>query len=328
MRILLVLVALAVSAGAGAQSAVDQARKEGEIVWFTSMNAADAEAVLKPYRERYPFFEVSILRATSDRIRSNILADAAEGRFSWDVVSFRFFDIAALVREGVLAAYRSPETQGGAYPAGSVDPEGRWAPLFFHEYVIGYNTRLVKPGEVPRSWQDLLAPRWSGGFALDEGDVEWYAAMLSYWGRDKGGEFMRSLGRQKPLRLRGHQLIAHELAAGQFPLALVYASDIEAPRLVGAPVQALRRLDPVILSPTAVGISVKAPHPAAARLLVDYLLSKEGQQAIRNRNRIAARQDMGGSTAWSNRHSLDPQLAQHFMEYEAEFHRALGKPGR
>lgn len=315
----------AICARAGADT-LDDAKREGEVVWYTSMNVTDADAVLKPFRERRPFLEISFVRATSDRIRNQILSDAADGRSTWDVVAFRLFDVAALIRAKLVAQYRSPET-AAAFPPGSVDPDGRWTAIFSHEYVIAYNTKLVKPGEVPKSWQDLLAPRWAGRFALDEGDVEWYAAMVDYWGPEKGGAFMRALGQQKPQRVRGHQALARQLAAGTFPLALVYSSDIEPPRLVDAAAQSVKNLDPVILAPTAVAISSKAPHPAAARLLVDYLLSKDGQQAIRSRNREAVRTDVQPAKPRTSPHSrpLNPRLAENYTEHEAEFRRALGK---
>jgi len=81
------------------------------------------------------------------------------------------------------------------------------------------------------------------------------------------------------------------------------------------------------MAPTAVAISNTAPHPAAARLLVDYLLSKEGQQAIRSRNRAAVRSDLEPAKARSSPHThpLNPRLAENFAEYEAEFRRVLGK---
>ena len=319
------VVCIAICAHAAADTLQD-AKREGEVVWYTSMNVSDADAVLKPFRERRPFLEISFVRATSDRIRNHILGDAADGRANWDVVAFRVFDVAALIRQGLVAQYRSPEIAAG-FPPGTVDPEGRWTAIFSHEYVIGYNTRLVKAADVPKSWEDLLAPRWAGRFALDDGDVEWYAAMLDNWGREKGAAFMRALAQQKPQRVRGHQLLARQLAAGAFPLALVYSTDIESPRLVGAPAQSVKNLDPVILAPTAVAISSKAPHPAAARLLVDYLLSKEGQQAIRSRNRASVRSDVQPEKARTSPHShpLNPRLAENYAEYEAEFHRVLGK---
>lgn len=326
MRLLAALASLALAAPAAAQMspAVEQAKREGEIVWYTSMNAVDAEAMLKPFRERYPFVEISILRATSDKIRGSIIAEAADGRSLWDLVSFRLFDIGVLSRRGLLAAYRSPET-GTGFPPGSFDPEGRWASIFLREYVIGYNTRLVKPAEAPKSWEDLLAPRWSGRIGLDDSDVEWYAAMLDYWGRKKGLAYMRQLARQKPQRRRGHQLLAQELAAGEFALALVYASDIERPRHNGAPLQFVKTLDPTIVSPTQVAISASAPHPAGARLFVDFLLSKEGQLAIRSRNRVPVRTDLSpaGGARPLHTHRIDPRLAAKRSEYEAEFRRIL-----
>ena len=309
-----------------AADTLEDAKREGEVVWYTSMNVSDADAVLKPFRERRPFLEISFVRATSDRIRNQILSDAADGRSTWDVVAFRLFDVAALIRAGLVARYRSPET-ATAFPPGTVDADGRWTAIFSHEYVIAYNKNLVKPADVPKSWQDLLAPRWAGRFALDEGDVEWYAAMVGYWGAEKGAAFMRGLGRQKPQRVRGHQALARQLATGAFPLALVYSSDIEPPRLVDAPTQSVKNLDPVILAPTAVAISSKAPHPAAARLLVDYLLSKEGQQAIRSRNREAVRTDVQPAKPRTSPHThwLDPRLADDYAEHEAEFRRVLGR---
>jgi iron(III) transport system substrate-binding protein len=324
MRVLVVLLCAVVSVGAVAQPRFEQARREGEVVWYTAMNVADAEAVLKPFRERYPFLETSILRAAGESVRRSILADAGENRFTWDVVSFNVLDVDALNRAGLLAVYRSPETRAG-FPAGAVDPAGRWAAIYVRHYVLAYNTRLVNAGEAPRSWQDLLAARWKGRFALDDGDVEWYAAMLDYWGRAKGLAYMRALGRQKPQRRQGHQVLAQQLVAGDFALALVHANEVERAKQEGAPVEWVKTLDPTIGSPSQAAISAKAPHPAAARLLVDYLLSKEGQRAILGRGRVPARTDLGPNTVVRplQIHYVDPRLAPQFADYEAEFHRVL-----
>src|SRR5258708_23751693 len=123
---------------------------------------------------------------------------------------------------------------------------------------------------------------------MDEGDVEWYAAMLDYLGREKGGAFMRSLARQNPQFRRGHSLLAKLLVAGDFPLALVHAAEMDEARRARAPVDWVRTLDPVITSPRQVAVSAKAPHPNAARLFVDLLLSADGHPLIRHRARVAA----------------------------------------
>jgi iron(III) transport system substrate-binding protein len=319
------VIALALAALAGAAAADDgraeQARKEGEVVWYTAMNVPDAEAVRKPFLERYPFLKLTVVRAPGEKVRLRILMEARAGRFAWDVVSFNLLDVAALNREGLLAAYVSPETKSG-FPAGAVDPAGHWAAIYVRQYVIGYNTQLVKAADAPKSWRDLLEPRWAGKFALDEGDVEWYAAMLDYWGHAKGVRFMRALARQKPQQRRGHHLLARLLSAGEYPLALVHANEIEKDKQDGAPVDWVKTLEPTITSPSEAAISAKAPHPAAARLFVDFLLSKEGQRAIRSRGRVPARTDIaaGSGEPALTLFYVDPRLASRFGEYESEFH--------
>ena len=311
--------ALSFVLAAGAMAAeprMDDARREGEVVWYTAMNVPDAEAVKKPFVERYPFLTLTILRSTGEKVRTRILTEARAGRHTWDVVSFNLLDIEALNREGLLGAYASPQARTG-YPAGAVDPDGRWAAIYVRQYVIGYNTRLVK--QPPQSWQDLLAPPWMGKLALDESDVEWYAAMLDYWGRDKGLAYMRALAAQKPQQRRGHSLLSRLLVAGEFPLALIHAAEVEKEKQDGAPVDWVKMLDPVVTSPSQVAIAAKAPHPAAARLFVDFLLSEPGQRAIAARGRVPARSDVASGAAALKVHYVSPRLAADFNRYEREF---------
>jgi len=324
MRWLVSCLALLAAAGALADPRIDQARTEGEVVWYTAMNVPDTDALRRPFVERYPFLKLTVLRATGEKVRTRILTEARAKRFAWDIVSFNLLDMDALAAEGLLAAYRSAEAATG-YAPGAVDPHGRWAAIYVRQYVIGYNTRQVKPDEAPRSWSDLLAPRWAGKLALDESDVEWYAAMLDYWGRDKAVGYMRALSRQKPQQRRGHSLLTRLLVAGDFPLALVHAAEIEKEKQEGAPVEWVRTLDPVVTSPSQVAISARAPHPAAARLFVDFLLSSEGQALIRSRGRVPARTGIDADTEALKVHYVDPRLAAQFNRYEKEFREIFGR---
>jgi iron(III) transport system substrate-binding protein len=316
----------ALGAGAGAALAqaparpADAAGAERELVWYTAMNTPDAAPLRKLFREKYPEVNLTILRQPGEKIRTRILTEMRAGKFFWDVVSFNHLDIDALAQEGLLAAYASPETRSG-FPGGAVDPQGRWAAIYVRQYVIGYNTRSVPPSEAPKSWEDLLQPVWKEKFAMDESDVEWYAAMLDYLGREKGGAFMRSLARQKPQFRRGHSLLAKLLVAGDFPLALVHAAEMDEARRAGAPVDWVRTLDPVVTSPSQVAVSAKAPHPNAARLFVDLLLSAEGQALIRDRGRVPARNDLarGPAQVPLKLHYVSPKLAREADRYENEF---------
>ncbi|HTF14289.1 MAG TPA: extracellular solute-binding protein [Burkholderiales bacterium] len=298
----------------------DATGKEREVVWYTAMNTPDTAPLRKRFREKYPELNLTILRQPGEKIRTRILTEMRAGKFFWDVVSFNHLDIDALAQEGLLAAYASPETRSG-FPAGAVDPQGRWAAIYVRQYVIGYNTRSVPPSEAPKSWEDLLQPRWKEKFAMDESDVEWYAAMLDYLGRERGPTFMRSLARQNPQFRRGHSLLARLLIAGDFPLALVHAAEMEEAKRAGAPVDWVRTLDPVITSPSQVAVSARAPHPNAGRLLVDLLLSAEGQALIRDRGRVPARSDVvqGPASIPLKLHYVNPRLAREADRHEKEF---------
>lgn len=299
---------------------VDAARKEHEVVWYTAMNTPDAAPLRKRFGEKYPGLNLTILRQPGEKIRTRILTETRAGRFFWDVVSFNSLDMDALAQEGLLAAYASAETRSG-FPRGALDPEGRWAAIYVRQYVIGYNTRSVPPSDAPKSWDDLLQPKWKEKFAMDESDVEWYAAMLDYLGRDKGTAFMRALARQNPQLRRGHSLLAKLLVAGDFPLALVHAAEMDEAKREGAPVDWVKTLDPIITSPSQVAVSARAPHPNAARLFVDLLLSAEGQALIRDRGRVAARSDVARAPAPVplKLHYVNPRLAREIDRSEKEF---------
>ena len=321
------LAALVFCAGVGpalAQTAPerrgDAAWGEREVVWYTAMNTPDAAPLRQRFQEKYPGVRLTILRQPGEKIRTRILTETRAGKYFWDVVSFNHLDMDALASEGLLAAYASPEARSG-FPAGAVDPEGRWAAIYVRQYVIGYNTRAVPSADAPKAWEDLLQPRWKEKFAMDESEVEWYAAMLDYLGREKGHAFMRALARQNPQLRRGHSLLGKLLVAGDFPLALVHAAEIEEAKRTGAPVDWVKTLDPVVTSPSQVAVSAKAPHPAAARLLVDLLLSAEGQALIRGRGRVPARNDLaqGPAPLPLKLHYVNPQLAREADRHEREF---------
>jgi iron(III) transport system substrate-binding protein len=322
-RVLAALLSLAAAGPAFAQAPerqVEAANKEREVVWYTAMNIPDAAPLRQRFEDKYPGVTLTILRQPGEKIRTRILTEMRAGKFLWDVVSFNHLDMDVLAQEGLLAAYASPETRSG-FPAGAVDPGGRWAAIYVRQFVIGYNTRSVPHADAPKGWEDLLLPKWKEKFAMDESEVEWYAAMLDYLGREKGAAYMRSLARQNPQLRRGHSLLGRLLIAGDFPMALVHAAEMDAARKAGAPVDWVRTLDPIVTSPSQVAVSARAAHPNAARLFVDLLLSAEGQTIIRDRGRVPARNDLaqGPAAIPLKLHYVNPQLAREAERHEKEF---------
>jgi iron(III) transport system substrate-binding protein len=265
------------------------------VVWYTAMNTQDAEPLRKRFEEKYPGTTLQVHRQPGEKIRNRIITEGRANKHFWDVVSFNHLDMDALAREKMIA--------------------GDWAPIYVRQFVIGYNTQSVAPGEVPRDWGDLLRPRWKGKLAIDENEVEWYAGMLDYMGRDKGMAFMRSLAAQEPQFRRGHTLLSKLLLAGDFPLAIVHAAEMDDARKMGAPVDWVRTLDPIVTSPSVVAISSHAPNPAGARQFVDFVLSDEGQAIIAKQGRVPARNVQPDLKVFYVR----PELAREMDRRETEF---------
>jgi len=131
------------------------------------------------------------------------------------------------------------------------------------------------------------------------------------------------LAGQNPQFRRGHSLLSQLLIAGEFPLALVFPYDIDQAKKRGAPVEWVTTIDPVVTSPSQISISAKAAHPNGARLLVNFLLSIDGQQLLRERERIPSRTDLPaadpGAAPNLRLHFVSPKLAREFGRHEKEF---------
>ena len=267
-----------------------------EVVWYTAMNTQDAEPLRRRFEQKYPGAKLTVLRQPGEKIRNRIVTEARAGKNFWDVVSFNHLDMDVLDGEKLLA--------------------GKAEPIYVRQYTIGYNTNLVKPGEVPRDWGDLLQPKWKGKLAIDENEVEWYASMLDYMGRDKGTAFMRSLARQEPQFRRGHTLLSKLLLAGDFPLAIVHAAEMDEARKSGAPVDWVRTLDPIVTSPSVIAVAARAPNPQGARHFVDFVLSEEGQKLIAAQGRVAAR---FVNASELKVYYVNPKLAREMERSEKEF---------
>ena len=183
----------------------------------------------------------------------------------------------ALSREQILLRIDSPlhrDLQPGSVPA-----HREWAATLLSVWVQAYNTRLVKKEELPRTYKDLLHPRWKGKLGIEAKDQDWFASVVDVNGGGEAGlQFFRELVATNGLSVRqGHTLLTNLVISGEVPLALtVYNYMPEQAKKKGAPVDWFV-LEPAIARSNAVGVARRAPHPNAALLFYDYLLG-EGQQ--------------------------------------------------
>jgi ABC-type Fe3+ transport system, periplasmic component len=155
-------------------------------------------------------------------------------------------------------------------------------------YVMAWNTNAVKADDVPRTYEDLLDRKWSGRVALEAADVAWFAAVAKAMGQAQGVAFFRKLAATHPSMRNGHTLMAELVAAGEVPIAIdAHVQGIARLKARGAPIE-WKPLQPAFGQPSSVGVARAAPHPNAALLFAEFILSPEGQQIIKARNRVPA----------------------------------------
>jgi len=285
------------------QALIDGAKKEGEFVWYTSMSVSDSKPLLDAFEKKYPFIKGKLLRASSEKTLNRIITETRGGKWDFDVVALS--EVGVLAERKLTSPYVSPEAK--AYSAKFKDPNGHWTALYNNYYVIGYNTNLVSAKDAPKDWQDFLDPKWKGKISIDQEEYEWFATLNRDWGREKAQKYMQALAKQDIQWRKGHTLIAQLMSAGEFPVAIVYAHRIESMKKEGAPVDWVSTVDPVVVATNGIAISAKPKHPNAAKLFVDFALSKEGQNIIRKENRIPARSDV---------EPLSPKMDQARLKFE------------
>ena len=265
------------------QRLLERARQEGSLTLYTSLNLKDSVPITEAFEKKYGV-KVSLWRAGSEKVVQRTLTEARAGRFTPDVLETNGPEMEIFYREKLLETFYSPAFRD--LPEAAFPGHRHWVADRFNFFVIGYNTNLVRPEEVPNSYQDLLKPRWTGKVGLEASDVDWFGAVVKGMGEKEGLAFFRKLAESRPQIRTGHTLIAELVAAGEIPLAIsVYNHNIERLTQKGAPVR-WKPLAPTFGRPNGIGLAKNAPHPHAGLLFVDFMLSREGQELIRERNRV------------------------------------------
>jgi len=254
-----------------------QGRPEETLTLYTTIAEKDLPSLLRPFEAEHGI-TVNVWRAGTDRILQRTLSEAAAGRYDVDVVHFGSPEMEALSREGILLPIDSPmhaDLQPGSVPA-----HKQWAATLLSVWVQAYNTHLVDKSALPKSYRDLLDPKWQGKLGIEGKDQDWFASVAEVMGGEREGvEFFRRLVETNGISVRlGHTLLNNLVMSGEVSLALtVYNYMPEQAKKKGAPIDWFA-LEPAIARSNAVGVARRAPHPAAARLFYDYLLSEQAQR--------------------------------------------------
>ena len=278
------IAALAALTGAERQKRLAEgAKKEGVVSIYTSMPLDDMAALTSAFEAKYGV-KAKVWRSGSEKILQRGLLEAKANRFEVDVFETNSPEMEVLSREKILIAANSPflnELIPQAIPS-----HKEWIATRLNIFTCAYNTKLIKKEELPKTYQDLLDPKWKGKLSVEADDSDWLAETVMKMGEEKGLALFKEIARKNAVSVRkGHTLLSNLVASGEVPLALtVYNYKIEQMKNSGAPIDWFA-LDPTIARPNANGVARNAPHPHAALLFQDFELT-EGQVILGKRDFI------------------------------------------
>ena len=291
---LLALTATILAAPAAAQSPswVDQklleaAKKEGAPVVYGSMNEEEALPYYKIFTDATGI-KVSYVRTSDTGVIGRIAVEFRAKQNSWDVVMTTPVN---RLPDAALAQFDPPEAK--ALMPQARDPNRRWYGVYANYNSPAYNTKFVKREQLPKTYEDFIKMKeWRGKVAIDNGDTEWLMAMYTHFGEEKGRKMVQDIiTALAPVVTEGHLALARSVGSGEYWVALNNYTNLAVNvKLAGAPTD-FWAMDPVALIFGSVGVAQNAPNPNAARLLANFVLSKEAQAQLTKRGRIPTRPD-------------------------------------
>lgn len=272
---------------------VAAAEQEGTVTIYTSQAASDEQMVMDAFMKAFPKISVQIVRQGGGKLYEKFATEFRAGQHEADVILFS--DLALMeevVKMGAVAEHIPPSDDKYAP---EVKKQGIYYTVTMPTMYFIYNHELIKPEEAPKTWHDLLDPKWKGKIGMTPAGIGGTAWTLAYFHRKElGKEYWEKLAAQEPVQYTGGAGLAESVARGELPIGILPdVTDFQVRVKQGAPITAVFPTEgaPVVLY--TIAVAKNAPHPNAARLLMNWYLSPAGQKAIANvRGGYSARDDL------------------------------------
>ncbi len=264
------------------------AKAERGLLLYTT--GTQIEPLIQGFERKYPFLKVTVQRGTQADIASRALAEYRVGYRKLDMFELSSEGLILIRDANILQPFRSP--QSAAFETAAIEPARHWAVVRESYTGIGINTKAIPLNAAPKTYDDLLAPEWRGRMAMS-GSISTASNFVATLMLTHGEDFVRRLGEQNiriyPVTARA---LANLMIAGEVVLSpTIYNSHVAASAAQGAPL-AWVAPGPVPVTDTAVALARGAPSPHAAMLLIDYLMSQDGQSIYGHLGYGSARRDM------------------------------------
>ncbi len=266
------------------QKLIDGARKEGEVLLYSSAVVEDSDALAAAFQKKYGV-TVKLWRASSEDILRRAVTEHRGGRDDVDVAETAGTEMEGLQREQLLQPLASP-VFADLIPQ-AVAQNRAWVMSRLSIFTAAYNTNVVRPADVPKSYDELTNPKWRDKLGVEADDGNWLMAIAAVMGEDKALPLFRTIVATNGMSVRkGHTLLANLVVASEVPLALTaYNYRVEELKGKGAPIDGVV-LPPAIALPTGIAVFGHAPHPNAAALFMDFFLGDDGQRILLARGNV------------------------------------------
>lgn len=277
------------------------ANAEGKVTWYTTFSSDDVDPVIKDFNKTYPNIKVDALRLSADQIPPKIITEQKGHQYTADVVSGDSPQVAQLIQANALQPYTPPDQT--ALPKGLSLPQGYEGVVYVNTTPIAWNPTIVaqKHLPVPTGIETFTDPAWKGQFSIDPSAINWYDSLVKSMGHDQALALVQKLGNNDPVFVESHTEALTDVQSGEPAGAATIYGYKAADMKKDTPNQMeFLNLSPLPSSLNLTDIVANAPHPAAARLFDDWLVSQEGQQAIVDEtNHTSIRSDVKNDpTVW------------------------------
>jgi iron(III) transport system substrate-binding protein len=257
------------------------ANTEGQVNWYTTFASTDVQPIVAEFNKAYPKIKVNPLRLSASQLPPKIITEQRGHQYTADVVSGDSPQLAQLIQANALQPYSSPDQT--PLPQGLSLPSGYQSVVYAVTTVLAWNPTIVKQKglPVPTSIETFTQPAWKGKFSIDPTAVNWYDALIKIMGHQQALALVQKLGNNSPVLVESHTQALTDVQAGE-PAGAVTAYGYKASSLEKKTPTEVDFLNPNPLpsSLNLIDLVANAPHPAAARLFVNWMVSQAGQAAV------------------------------------------------
>jgi iron(III) transport system substrate-binding protein len=254
---------------------IEGAKAEGKLVWRDGLKPEEVAPIVKAFEAKYPFIKVDHMRIRGTDSRERLFRELTAGKSNVDVFDLGGEEVPTFKKMGLLAKY--DWTKAFDIMPELLERDQMLIGVGASMKTVGYNRNMVSKQDVPKRWEDLLDPKWKGKIVVDTSPKP-FVHLMPGWGEERVLDYLRKLAANKPIFRRGQTESIELLAAGEYPMiAGTYRSSMALVIQKGAPINMIF-FDVIPVNLDKYGMAKNAPHPNAAKLLLGWLASEEGQE--------------------------------------------------